>query len=151
MFLMNLATFTGSYVAAFFMVWRLAIVAFPFLVLLVIPGLMYGRALMSIARKTRAEYNKANTIVEQAISSVRTVYSFVGETKTLASYSAALEGTVKSGLRQGLAKGLAIGSNGIVFAIWSFMSYYGSRMVMYHGYEGGTIFAVGAAVAIGGL
>lgn len=150
-FMMNLATFTGSYVAAFIMVWRLAIVGLPLLVLLVIPGFMYGRALMSIARKTRQEYNKANTIVEQALSSIRTVYSFVAETKTLASYSAALEGTVKSGLRQGLAKGLAIGSNGVVFAIWSFMSYYGSRMVMYHGYEGGTVFAVGAAIAIGGL
>ncbi|KAJ0043340.1 hypothetical protein Pint_19387 [Pistacia integerrima] len=61
------------------------------------------------------------------------------------------KGSVKLGLKQGLAKGLAIGSNGIVFGIWSFLSYYGSTMVMYHGAEGGTVFAVGAAVAVGGL
>ncbi|KAI5665582.1 hypothetical protein M9H77_15435 [Catharanthus roseus] len=150
-FLMNLSSFIGSYVAAFVMLWRLAIAGFPFIILLVIPGLMYGRALISIARKARQEYNKANTIVEQAISSIRTVYSFVGETKTIASYSDALQGSVKLGLRQGLAKGLAIGSNGVVFAIWSFMSWYGSRLVMYQGYQGGTVFAVGAAIAIGGL
>ncbi|CAI9109590.1 OLC1v1009434C1 [Oldenlandia corymbosa var. corymbosa] len=150
-FLMNLATFVGSYMAAFLMEWRLAIVGFPFVVFLVIPGMMYGRALMVIARKIREEYNKAGTIVEQAISSVRTVYSFVGEAKTTAEYSAALEGSFKLGLRQGLAKGLAIGSNGITFAIWAFMSYYGSRLVMYHGAKGGTVFAVGAAIAIGGL
>ncbi|KAL8475590.1 hypothetical protein ACS0TY_028304 [Phlomoides rotata] len=150
-FVMNLSTFVGSYVVGFIMLWRLAIVGFPFLVLLVIPGLMYGRALMGIARKIRDEYNKAGVIVEQALSSVRTVYSFVGESKTAAAYSAALQGTVKLGIRQGLAKGLAVGSNGVVFAIWSFMSYYGSRLVMYHGYEGGTVFAVGAAIAIGGL
>ncbi|KAK4417716.1 ABC transporter B family member 15 [Sesamum alatum] len=150
-FVMNLSTFFGSYIAAFIMLWRLAIVGFPFVVFLLIPGLMYGRALMSIARKVRDEYSKAGAIVEQAISSVRTVYSFVGESKTIAAYSAALQGTVKLGLRQGLAKGLAIGSNGVVFAIWSFMSYYGSRLVMYHGAEGGTVFAVGAAIAIGGL
>ncbi|KAI3452365.1 hypothetical protein Pfo_009030 [Paulownia fortunei] len=150
-FVMNLSTFFGSYLVAFIMLWRLAIVGFPFIVFLVIPGLMYGRALMSIARKIRDEYNKAGVIVEQALSSVRTVYSFVGESKTIASYSAALQGTVKLGLRQGLAKGLAIGSNGVVFAIWSFMSYYGSRMVMYHGAQGGTVFGVGAAIAIGGL
>lgn len=148
---MNLSTFLGSYVAAFIMLWRLAIVGFPFIILLVIPGLMYGRALMSIARKIRDEYGKANVIVEQALSSVRTVYSFVGESRTIASYSAALQGTVSLGLRQGLAKGLAIGSNGVVFAIWSFMSYYGSRLVMYHNAQGGTVFAVGAAIAIGGL
>ncbi|KAL3833184.1 hypothetical protein ACJIZ3_007920 [Penstemon smallii] len=150
-FVMNLSTFIGSYIVAFIMLWRLAIVGFPFIVILVIPGLMYGRALMSIARKIRDEYSKASVIVEQAISSVRTVYSFVGESKMLASYSAALEGTVKLGLKQGLAKGLAVGSNGVVFAIWSFMSYYGSRLVMYDGAQGGTVFAVGAAIAIGGL
>ncbi|KAG5624318.1 hypothetical protein H5410_009536 [Solanum commersonii] len=150
-FLMNVATFTGSYVVGFLMIWKLALVGFPFIIFLVIPGLMYGRALMGIARKIRDEYGKAGIIVEQAISSVRTVYSFVGENKTIAEYSNALQGTVDLGLKQGLAKGLAIGSNGIVFAIWSFMSYYGSRMVMYNGEHGGTVFAVGAAIAIGGL
>ncbi|XP_021297599.1 ABC transporter B family member 15-like [Herrania umbratica] len=150
-FLMNVAIFVGCYVVAFIMLWRLAIVGFPFAVLLVIPGLMYGRGLIGIARKIREEYNKAGTIAEQAISSIRTVYSFVGENKTIAEFSAALQGSLKLGLRQGLAKGLAIGSNGVVFATWSFMSYYGSRMVMYHGAPGGTVFIVGAAIAMGGL
>ncbi|XP_048434899.1 ABC transporter B family member 15-like [Pyrus x bretschneideri] len=150
-FLMNFSMFSGSYVAAFIMMWRLAIVGFPFVVLLVIPGLIYGRTLMGLARQIREEYNKAGTIAEQAISSIRTVYAFVGENKTISEFSAALQGSVKLGLSQGLAKGLAIGSNGVVFAIWSFMSYYGSRMVMYHGARGGTVFAVGAAITVGGL
>ncbi|XP_060959020.1 ABC transporter B family member 15-like [Cannabis sativa] len=150
-FLMNFSMFAGSYIAAFIMLWKLAIVGFPFVILLVIPGLMYGRTLMGLAKKIREEYNRAGTIAEQALSSIRTVYSFVGESKTITEFSAALQGSVKLGLKQGLAKGLAIGSNGIVFAIWSFMSYYGSRMVMYHGAQGGTVFAVGAAIAVGGL
>ncbi|KAH0972998.1 hypothetical protein GBA52_025154 [Prunus armeniaca] len=150
-FLMNASMFSGSYVAAFIMLWKLAIVGFPFVVLLIIPGLMYGRTLMGLARQIREEYNKAGSIAEQAISSIRTVYAFVGENKTISEFSAALQGSVKLGLNQGLAKGLAIGSNGVVFAIWSFMSYYGSRMVMYHGAQGGTVFAVGASIAVGGL
>ncbi|KAF8399361.1 hypothetical protein HHK36_015226 [Tetracentron sinense] len=150
-FLMNASMFIGSYIVAFLLLWRLALVGFPFVVLLIIPGLMYGRALMGLARKIREEYNKAGSIAEQAISSIRTVYSFVGETKTMAEFSAALQGSVKLGLKQGLAKGLAIGSNGVVFAIWSFMSWYGSRLVMYHGARGGTVFACGATIAVGGL
>ncbi|MBA0814384.1 hypothetical protein Gohar_020216 [Gossypium harknessii] len=150
-FLMNVAMFVGCYMVAFIMLWRLAIVGFPFAVVLVIPGLMYGRGLIGIARKISEEYNKAGTIAEQAISSIRTVYSFVGESKTIAEFSAALQVSVKLGLRQGLAKGLAIGSNGVVFATWSFMSYYGSRMVMYHNAPGGTVFIVAAAIAKGGL
>lgn len=148
---MNVSMFIGSYIVAFAMLWRLAIVGFPFVILLVIPGLIYGRTLMGLARKAREEYNQAGSIAEQAISSIRTVYSFVGESKTIAAFSEALQGSVKLGLKQGLAKGLAIGSNGVVFAIWSFMSYYGSTLVMYHGAEGGTVFVVGASIAVGGL
>ncbi|KAF8031804.1 hypothetical protein BT93_D0883 [Corymbia citriodora subsp. variegata] len=150
-FLVNISLFVGTYIAAFIMLWRLAIVGFPFVVLLIIPGMIYGRTLIIIARKIREEYTKAGTIAEQAVSSIRTVYAFVGESKTLSEFSKALEGSVKLGLRQGLAKGLAIGSNSIVFAIWSFMAYYGSKMVMYHGYKGGTVYVVGAAVTFGGV
>ncbi|KAJ9135221.1 hypothetical protein P3X46_032429 [Hevea brasiliensis] len=149
--LMNASMFFGCYLVGFLLLWRLAIVGFPFIVILVIPGLMYGRTLMGLARKIKEEYNKAGTIAEQALSSIRTVYAFVGESKTVTAYSAALDFSVKLGLKQGLAKGLAIGSNGVVFAIWSFMSYYGSRLVMYHNARGGTVFAVGASIAVGGL
>lgn len=148
---MNASMFIGSYIVAFALLWKLAIVGFPFVLLLVIPGLMYGRTLMDLARKIKEEYNEAGTIAEQAISSIRTVYSFVGESKTIDAFSNALQGSVKLGLKQGLAKGLAVGSNGVVFAIWSFMSFYGSRLVMYHGAKGGTVFAVGASIALGGL
>ncbi|MDD0148662.1 ABC transporter transmembrane domain-containing protein, partial [Shigella flexneri] len=70
-FIMNCSLFFGSYVAAFIMLWRLAIVAFPFVELLVIPGLIYGRILMGLARQIRDEYNKTGTIAEQALSSIR--------------------------------------------------------------------------------
>ncbi|GJT44813.1 ABC transporter family protein [Tanacetum coccineum] len=151
MFVMNFSIFGGAYIVAFILLWRLAIVGLPFIILLVIPGLIYGRVLMSLSRKIREEYNKAGNVAEQAISSIRTVYSFVGENKTITEYSDALQGTVKLGLKQGLAKGIAIGSNGVVFAVWSFMSWYGSRLVMYHGARGGTVWSVGAAIAIGGI
>ncbi|KFK22980.1 hypothetical protein AALP_AAs49011U000200, partial [Arabis alpina] len=65
-------------------------------------------------------------------------------------FSAALEGSVKLGVISGLVKGIAIGSNGITFAIWGFMTWYGSRMVMYHGAKGGTVFAVIIWITFGG-
>ncbi|GMI68434.1 multi-drug resistance 13, ATP-binding cassette B15 [Hibiscus trionum] len=143
-------TFIGSYMVAFLTLWRLALVVFPFIILLVVPSLIYGRILLSLARKIRVEYNKASTVAEQAISSIRTVYAFVGENKTTTEFSAALQGSLKLGLRQGLAKGLAIGCNDIDFAVWAFIIYYGSRLVMYHGAKGGTIFIVGTCIAVGG-
>ncbi|CAN6477724.1 unnamed protein product [Victoria cruziana] len=149
--LMNGVTFMGSYVVAFVLLWRLALVSFPFIILLIIPGLMYGRILMGLGRKMIDEYKKAAAVAEQGVSSIRTVYSFVGESRTISEFSKALDGTVKLGLKQGLAKGMAVGSNGVTFAIWSFMAWYGSRLVMYHSAPGGTVFVVGAAITVGGL
>ncbi|KAL0679477.1 hypothetical protein Bca4012_007458 [Brassica carinata] len=80
------------------MLWKLAIVGFPFIVLLLIPGLMYGRSLISITRKIREEYKEAGSIAEQAISLVRTVYAFGSETKLIAKFSAALEGSMNLGV-----------------------------------------------------
>ena len=106
---------------------------------------------MSLSRKIREEYNKAGAAAEQAISSIRTVYSFVGENKTIREYSAALEGTVELVLKQGLAKGVAIGINCFIYTLWSFVCWYGSRLVMYQGAKGGTVWSVGAAFIMGGM
>ncbi|KAL6629034.1 hypothetical protein ACP70R_028799 [Stipagrostis hirtigluma subsp. patula] len=150
-FVMNFAMFLGSYAVGFAMLWRLTLVALPSVLLLIIPGFMYGRILVGLARRIREQYTRPGAIAEQAISSVRTVYSFVAERSTMAQFSAALEESLQLGLKQGLAKGVAIGSNGITFAIWAFNVWYGSRLVMYHGYQGGTVFAVSAAIVVGGL
>ncbi|KAG6578615.1 ABC transporter B family member 15, partial [Cucurbita argyrosperma subsp. sororia] len=150
-FLMNMANFLGNYIVGFILLWQQTLVGLPFALLLLVPGLLYGRTSMGFAREIMEGYKKAGTVAEQAVSSIRTVYAYAGEDKIKSDYSSALEISVKLGLKQGLSKGLAIGSNGVSFAIWAFMAWYGSRMVMYHGAQGGTIFAIGAAIAVGGL
>ncbi|KAL6888381.1 hypothetical protein ACP4OV_009407 [Aristida adscensionis] len=114
------------------------------------PRLLYSRILVGLARQIREQYTRPGAIAEQAISSVRTVYSFVAERSTMARFSAALDESTRLGLKQGLAKGIAVGSSGVCFAIHGFNAWYGSRLVMYHGYKGGTVFAVGASIVLGG-
>ncbi|XP_066329696.1 putative multidrug resistance protein [Miscanthus floridulus] len=150
-FVMNCSMFLGSYAVGFALLWHLTLVALPSVLLLIIPGFMYGRILIGLARRIREQYTRPGAIAEQAVSSVRTVYSFVAEHTTMAQFSAALEESARLGIKQGLAKGVAIGSNGITFTIWAFNVWYGSRLVMYHGYQGGTVFAVSAAIVVGGL
>ncbi|KAH7667278.1 Xenobiotic-transporting ATPase protein [Dioscorea alata] len=150
-FLMNFTVFIGGYIVGFFMLWRLALIALPTVLLLIIPGIMYGRILIGIASKIREEYNKAGHIAEQAISSIRTVHSFVGEKKMVAEFSAALEGSIKLGLRQGLIKGIAVGSNSIIYSIWAFLLWYSSKLVINHDARGGTIFGVGTITIAGGI
>ncbi|TVU43153.1 hypothetical protein EJB05_09596, partial [Eragrostis curvula] len=149
-FLMNATTFLGSCAMAFALVWRLALVSLPSVPLLLVPGFMYSRVLSGLARRIREQYTRPGAIAEQAVSSVRTVYAFASERSTMARFSAALQESTRLGIRQGLAKGVALGSSAISFVVVAFNLWYGSRLVMYHGYQGGTVFVVAITITIGG-
>uniref|UniRef100_A0A804LD83 Uncharacterized protein n=1 Tax=Zea mays TaxID=4577 RepID=A0A804LD83_MAIZE len=62
----------------------------------------------------------------QTIAQVRTVYSFVGESKALNSYYEAIQNTLKLGYKAGMAKGLGIGCTyGIACMSWALWNQHG--------------------------
>lgn len=148
---MHASVFISGLAFSIYFSWRLSLVAFPLLLLLIIPGMIYGKYLMILSKKSESEYGKANTIIEQALSSIKTVYSFTLERRIMERYSAILDRTTELGIRQGIAKGLAVGSTGLSFAIWAFLAWYGSRLVMYKGESGGRIYAAGITFILSGL
>ncbi|KAJ7566760.1 hypothetical protein O6H91_02G117200 [Diphasiastrum complanatum] len=150
-FIKHMTLFVGGYLVGFLQVWKLTAVMLPFMPLLILPGSFYGKALSEFELCRQVAYIEAGTIAEQAISSIRTVYSFVGESRTLNSYSKSLELTVRIGLKQGLAKGLAVGSNGINFALWAIMAWYGSMLISQGHANGGQVLTTGFAVIAGGI
>ncbi|XP_050366062.1 putative ABC transporter B family member 8 [Argentina anserina] len=150
-FFMHSSVFVSGLVFSTFLSWRLSLVAFPTLLLLIIPGMIYGKYLLYLSKQSYNEYGKANTIVEQALSSIKTVYSFTAERTIVERYSAILERTSRLGIKQGIAKGLAIGSTGLSFAIWALLAWYGSHLVMYRGESGGRIYAAGISFVLSGL
>ncbi|KAF8653182.1 hypothetical protein HU200_062632 [Digitaria exilis] len=150
-FVMYVTTFFGCYAVGFALLWRLTLVTLPSALLLIVPSVAYGRALTDLARRIRAPYARPGAVAEQAVSSARTVYAFAAENATMARFAAALEESSRLGLRLGLAKGVAMGSNGVAFAIYAFNLWYGGRLVMYHGYQGGTVFVVSSLIVIGGV
>ena len=148
---MNLAMFITAQLAALYLCWRLAIVAIPTLLILIIPGLVYGKILTDVGERIQEAYGVAGGIVEQALSSVRTVYSYVREEQTAQSYSTALLPILKLGFKQGLMKGMAIGSVGITYAVWALQGWYGSILVTEKGIKGGNAFTAGVCIVYGGL
>ncbi|KAG5107885.1 hypothetical protein AAZX31_16G072600 [Glycine max] len=151
LFLMHSSSFISGVAFATYFSWRLALVAFPTLLLLIIPGMIYGKYLIYLSKSTLKEYGKANSIVEQALSSIKTVYSFTAEKRIMGRYSDILCKTSRLGIKQGIAKGIAVGSTGLSFAIWAFLAWYGSRLVMYKGESGGRIYASGISFIMCGL
>lgn len=88
----------------------------------------------------------------QAISEVRTVYAFVGESKTLESYSSALQSTLQLGYKGGMAKGLGVGvTYGLLFGAWALLLWYGGVLVRDESANGGKILTTIFAVIIGGM
>ncbi|KAJ1392852.1 P-loop containing nucleoside triphosphate hydrolase [Sesbania bispinosa] len=124
--LVHLSAFISSFIVALFLSWRLAIAAFPFSIMMIIPALIFGKVMKELGSKIKDEYGVAGSIAEQAISSIRTVYSYVGEKQTLNRFSSALEKSMELGIKQGQTKGVVIGSIGLLYATWAFQTWVGS-------------------------
>ncbi|KAF9611683.1 hypothetical protein IFM89_034866 [Coptis chinensis] len=93
-FLMHTSVFMSGLAFSIYFSWRLALVSLPLMILLIISGLIYGKYLIYLSKKSYKEYSKANTIVEQALSSIKTVYSFTAERRIVERYSVILDRTV---------------------------------------------------------
>ncbi|KAF5728373.1 Multidrug/pheromone exporter MDR family ABC transporter family [Tripterygium wilfordii] len=146
-----LSTFFFCLVVAFVLSWKLALAAIPLSIMFIIPCLVFGKFMMDVVMKTIESYAVAGGIAEQAISSIRTVYSYVGERQTLKKFSNALEKTLELGIKQGFAKGLMMGSMGIMYVGWAFQAFVGTYLVTEKGEKGGNIFVAGINVIMGGL
>lgn len=72
---------------------------------------------------------KADAVVEESVSSVRTVYSFVAEKRTVTDFVEPLASTMKLGYKQGLGKGLALASTGMIYVLWAIMAWVGQILV----------------------
>lgn len=107
--------------------------------------------MMGVIMKMFESYAVAGGIAEQAISSIRTVYSYVAEKQILERFSNALQTTCDLGIKQGLMKGLLMGSLGMIYVGWSFQAWVGTILVTDKGEKGGNIFVAGINVMMGGL
>lgn len=146
-----LSTFFFCLLFSFILSWRLALAALPFTLLFIVPGLVFGKLMMDVIMKMIEAYGVAGGIAEQAISSIRTVYSYVAENQTSNRFSSALEKTLELGIKQGFAKGLMMGSMGAIYLGWAFQAWIGSYLVTNKGEKGGSIFVAGINVIMGGL
>ncbi|KAJ8615583.1 hypothetical protein MRB53_034955 [Persea americana] len=150
-FISNLTTFFVCIGAAFMFSWRLTLASLPFTLFFIVPGVVFGKLMKDQEVNMQEAYGVAGGIAEQAISSVRTVVSYVGERRTLERFSQALGLSMEFGIKLGLMKGYAIGSLGVLFAVWSFVGWRGSVLVTEKGAKGGDVFIAARLILWAGL
>ncbi|CAK9176016.1 unnamed protein product [Ilex paraguariensis] len=149
--LANLSSIIFGLLVAFLLSWRLAFASLPFALGYLIPGVLFGKVLKNLGMKMKDAYAVAGGIAEQAISSIRTVYSYVGDIQTLDRFTNELQKSMDLGIKQGFTKGLLIGSMGMAFAAWAFQSWVGSILVTEKGENGARVFVSSICIILGGL
>ncbi|XP_059438553.1 ABC transporter B family member 21-like [Corylus avellana] len=142
-----ISTFIGGFIIAFSRGWLLAIVLCSAIPLLVIAGAMVSLIISKMASRGQSAYAKAANVVEQTIGAIKTVASFTGEKQAITSYSKFLVHAYKSGVHEGLAAGVGIGTVlFVVFSTYSLAVYFGAKLILQKGYNGGQVINVIVAV-----
>ncbi|KAG6555321.1 hypothetical protein Mapa_003364 [Marchantia paleacea] len=147
-----MARFVAGFAVGFTSVWQLTLVTLAVVPLIAVAGGAYAVTMIGLTSKSQKAYAKAGEIAEQAIAQIRTVYAFVGEAKSVKSYSDALDTTMKLGRKGGMAKGLGVGfTYGLLFGAWALLLWYASILVMDGKTNGGQAFTTILNVIISGI
>ncbi|KAG1366428.1 ABC transporter B family member 19 [Cocos nucifera] len=151
-FIHYLSTFLAGLVVGFISAWRLALLSVAVIPGIAFAGGLYAYTLTGLTSKSRESYANAGIIAEQAIAQVRTVYSFVGESKALNSFSEAIQNTLKLGYKAGMAKGLGIGCTyGIACMSWALVFWYAGVFIRNGQTDGGKAFTAIFSAIVGGM
>ncbi|CAL9050826.1 unnamed protein product [Musa banksii] len=151
-FIHYMATFVSGFVVGFTAAWQLALVTLAVVPLIAVIGGIHTATLAKLSSKSQDALSQASNIAEQALAQIRTVQSFVGESRVLQAYSASLGVAQKLGYRSGFAKGLGLGATYFtVFCCYALLLWYGGLLVRHHHTNGGLAISTMFAVMIGGL
>ncbi|XP_004495863.1 ABC transporter B family member 21-like [Cicer arietinum] len=141
------STFIGGFVIAFTKGWLLTVVMMSTLPLLALAGAAMALIIGRMASRGQTAYAKAAHVVEQTIGSIRTVASYTGEKQAVSSYSKYLVDAYQSGVFEGSIAGVGLGTvMFVVFCGYALAVWFGAKMIMEKGYNGGTVINVIIAV-----
>ncbi|KAL3850148.1 hypothetical protein ACJIZ3_012030 [Penstemon smallii] len=149
-FLQLSASFLGGFVIAFIKGWLLTLVMLSSIPVLVISAALMTVLIAKLTSRGQAAYSAAAVVVEQTISSIRTVASFTGERQAIARYDNSLHRAYKAGVYEGLAAGLGFGVfMFVLFCSYALAVWFGAKMIIEKGYVGGDVLNIVMAILLG--
>ncbi|KAK1434257.1 hypothetical protein QVD17_11177 [Tagetes erecta] len=150
-FVHHLCTFICGYIVGFMKSWKVSLAVLAVTPVTMFCGIAYKAVYVGLATKEVNSYKKAGGVAEQAISSIRTVISFVAEQKLADRYDSLLQESVPVGKKLGFAKGIGIGVIYLVtYSTWALAFWYGSILISKKEISGGTAIACFFGVNVGG-
>ncbi|XP_019055136.1 PREDICTED: ABC transporter B family member 9-like isoform X1 [Nelumbo nucifera] len=151
-FIQLLSTFFGGFAIAFSTGWLLSMVMLTCLPLLVVSGGVMSVVISKMSSRGQIAYAEAGNIVEQTVGAIRTVASFTGEKQAINKYSAAIHKAYASSIQQGFASGVGLGTVlVIIFSSYGLAIWYGSKLIIEKGYNGGVVINIIFSLMTGGM
>ncbi|CAA0832375.1 ABC transporter B family member 9 [Striga hermonthica] len=151
-FIQNMSTFFGGFLLAFVKGWRLAIVLFATIPVLVAAAACVSIIISKMATRGQIAYAEAGNVVEQTVGAIRTVASYTGEKTASEKYDRKLEVAYKSIVKQGLASGFGVGMLvSVIFFTYGLAIWYGGKLILDQGYSGGLVINVVMTMMTGGI
>ncbi|KAK0606238.1 hypothetical protein LWI29_035500 [Acer saccharum] len=151
-FIQLMSTFLGGFVIGFVKGWQLAIVLLGCIPLMAIAGGFMSLLMAKMSSRGQIAYAEAGNVVDQTVGGIRTVASFTGEKRATDNYNKKLEVAYAASVKQGLASGLGLGVVMlIVFSTYGLAIWYGSKLIIERGYNGGRVINVIMAILTGGM
>uniref|UniRef100_A0ACD5ZQY6 Uncharacterized protein n=2 Tax=Avena sativa TaxID=4498 RepID=A0ACD5ZQY6_AVESA len=147
-----LSTFLGGFIIAFVRGWLLALVMLSIIPPVVVASVIVSRMMANLSTRMQAKYGDAGDIVEQTIGTIRTVVSFGGEKQAITTYNKFIRKAYECALREGVVTGFGIGSAMVtLFCSYGLAVWYGAKLIVSRGYNGGIVINVVMAVMVGAL
>ncbi|KAF3456695.1 hypothetical protein FNV43_RR01349 [Rhamnella rubrinervis] len=151
-FIQLISTFFGAFTFAFVEGWLLSFVLLSCIPAIIIAGGAVATVMSKMSTHGQLAYAEAGNVVEQTVGAIRTVASFTGEKRAIEKYNMKLNIAYKSSTKQGLASGLGLGVLLlIVFGTYGLAVWYGSKLIVEKGYNGGNVLNVVFAIMTGGM
>ncbi|CBI35827.3 unnamed protein product, partial [Vitis vinifera] len=150
-FIHHVFTFICGYAVGFWRSWKVSLVVLSVIPLMMFCGIAYKAIYVGLTAKEEVSYRIAGSVAEQAISSIRTVFSFVAEDHLAERYAELLQKSVPFGVKLGFAKGAGMGVIYLVtYSTWALAFWYGSILVARGEISGGAAIACFFGVNLGG-
>ncbi|KAK3020914.1 hypothetical protein RJ639_045897 [Escallonia herrerae] len=151
-FIQLVSQFLGGFAIAFAKGWMLALVLCSCIPALVVAGGCMSLLMSRMSGRGQVAYAEAGNVVEQTVGAIRTVASFTGEKQAINKYNNKLQIAYASTVKQGLASGVGLGTVLlVVFSTYGLAVWYGSKLIIEKGYNGGKVINVIMAIMTGGM
>ncbi|KQJ95404.1 hypothetical protein BRADI_3g17020v3 [Brachypodium distachyon] len=151
-FVASFSTFFAGIIIAFASCWEVAMLSFLVIPLILAIGATYTKKMNVISLSRNAIVSEVTSVVEQTLSHIKTVFSFVGENWAIKSFVRCTDNQYKLSKKEAMIKGIGLGLfQAVTFCSWALMVWIGAVAVSKRTATGGGTIAAIMSILFGAI